>query len=216
MEKKTLIKHRRNQPFCALLVGVIVLLCMSLVDRPLALWIDTHVQGTAIYALSAAALRVIGAIMPVVAVLLVIAVIWKRRHPSAPRWLARFIAAGCAGMLALVVTELLKFVVGRSQVSPPFIRDHVYAFRPFSRDLDFWSFPSATMSIATALLAGSGLRTLLLRAAAVLVIIGIAVAILAVHGHWLSDVIAGAWLGSIIGLSMAHRSRLTSTPDREV
>ena len=100
--------------------------------------------------------------------------------------------------------EVLKLAIGRSQVFPPFLHDHVYALRPFAGSKDFMAFPSATMAGVAGLISGYGVHRRSGRIAAALVLLVLGAAILVAAGHWLSDIIGGTYLGLVSGAAVAR------------
>ena len=192
---------------CLVAVTATVVLCVLLVDRPVALWVDAHLYGTTVFAIALAILRPLDGLLLAAAVLLVVAVIW-RRLSGAPPWLNRLITGGAGAAAALLAALALKVAIGRSQVYPPFLHDHVYGFQPFAASTDFMAFPSATMAGAAGLIAGLGVSRALRRVVAAVVLIALAAAIVITAGHWLSDVIGGTYLGLVTGATVARRLRL--------
>ena len=185
-------------------VGAAVAACVLLVDRPLALWLNARFFGSKTFAISSSILRPLDTLMIVGAVLLVVLFVSSRFY-AAPAWVNRLVAGVAGAALALLAAEALKVAIGRSQVFPPFLRDHVYGFRPFAGVKDFTAFPSATMAGAGALIGGIGVNRLYERAAAAAVLIVLAAALLVTSSHWLSDIIGGTYLGLVSGAAVARR-----------
>jgi membrane-associated phospholipid phosphatase len=76
------------------------------------------------------------------------------------------------------------------------------------------------MAGAGAFVAGAGMNRGPQRAAAAVILIALALALLVTSGHWLSDIIGGAYFGVVIGGAVAlrlrprdHSSIATSLPD---
>jgi membrane-associated phospholipid phosphatase len=145
-------------------------------------------------------------------VFLVVALVWQRWKAHA-RWLDHLVSAGVAAALTLGITLVLKFATGRSQVDPEFLRQHIYTFHILDASAGYGSFPSATMSGVSAFVTGLDLP----RSATTIVLAGVVVlitlALLVTNGHWLSDIVAGAYLGVLIGRTTARM--LLHRPGRE-
>src|SRR5438105_3718295 len=69
-------------------VSAAVALCVLLVDRPLALWLDARCYGTTAFAISAFILRRLDSLLITGSVLLAVAVVWRRFY-GAPDWVNR-------------------------------------------------------------------------------------------------------------------------------
>lgn len=181
-------------------------MCILLFDRPLAVWLDTRFRGTPAFAISLAILWPLDGLLLAGAVLLVLALLW-RRFFRAPHWVNRLIVGGAAAAVALLGSLVLKVAIGRSQVVPPFLQDHVYGFRPFAGTRNFMAFPSATMAGVSAFLVSVGIGRPYQRAAAAAILVTLAVALVLTSSHWLSDTIGGAYFGLVSGAAVARRLR---------
>lgn len=184
-------------------IGVAVAACVLLVDRPLALWLNARFFGTRTFAISESIFRPLDAVLIVGAVLLVVLVLSSRFYDP-PAWVSRLVRGGAGAAVALLAAEVLKLAIGRSQVFPPFLHDHVYALRPFAGSKDFMAFPSATMAGVSGLISGYGVHRRSGRTAAALVLLVLGAAILVAAGHWLSDIIGGTYLGLVSGAAVAR------------
>lgn len=189
----------------AVAVGACVVACMTFVDRPLALWLDRQFRGTALYAACVRGFQVVDGLGLLGVALLVVGGAWRIAGGNVPWPVRRLVDALLAAALMLALTLFLKWAIGRSQVDPVFLRDHVYAFHPFRGGLDFRAFPSATMAVSSAFLFAWGVTRPRDRVAAGSVLSVLALAILVTNGHWLSDIVAGTFLGASFGA--AARSR---------
>ncbi|MGO9324935.1 MAG: phosphatase PAP2 family protein [Terracidiphilus sp.] len=90
-------------------------------------------------------------------------------------------------------------MLGRGSPDPTYLAHHLYGFRFLHAGGGWTSFPSGTATIALTIVAITCLRLPHWRRAvsvlAGLVCIGVTVT----NGHWVSDVIAGVFLGACIG-----------------
>ena len=183
-------------------------LCVLFVDRPVALWMNARFYDTTAFAVSEFLLRSLDPLLLAAAVLWV-ALSIRRRFYRTPAFGNRLVIGLAAAAVALVGALVLKAAIGRSQVYPPFLQDHVYECRPFAASLDFMAFPSATMAALAAFVAAAGVNTRRECAVAAGVLVAIAAAILITGGHWLSDIIGGAAFGLLAGAAVARSFRRT-------
>ena len=111
--------------------------------------------------------------------------------------------------ISLIVTEAtkaqLKFIFGRTwpdtwiHNNPSFLRDGVFGFNFFHGGTEYASFPSGHMAITCAVISVlwvyfPGMRTLYALAG-----LAVAIGLIGANFHFLSDVIAGAFVGISIG-----------------
>ncbi len=192
------------------LTTLAVWICYAWLDRPLAWFVHDHALPRV------AGLRALthlpDAIVVASAVVLMLAPLRLRLgRPlgSVERLLLR---AGASVALAVFVKDFLKFVFGRAwpetwiDHNPSLIHDHVYGFFWFRSSAGFHSFPSGhtTVTFAAMSVLWLGLPTRWRWLAAlpcVLVVVGL----LGMDYHFLGDVVAGAFVGSVCGASLARR-----------
>lgn len=187
--------------------------CVLWVDRRVALWFNAQFHGTAVARAMHGIFVSIEVLLPVAAALLLAATLaFRSMRPAAPRWLRRAVSGGSATALSLGLALALKFVFGRSDIDPMFLRHGIYRFAFFHLRPGYGAFPSAHMAGVTALVTGLRLRTIAERSALAFVIAVLAFALLVTNGHWLSDIIAGTCLGIVMGRALARRFGLSETP----
>jgi membrane-associated phospholipid phosphatase len=109
---------------------------------------------------------------------------------------------------AIAATAAFKRLFGRSAVDPLYIAQRVYELRLFRGIGEYESFPSGTTAIAAAILGVLWIRAPRWRAAYVSIVACIAVALIITHNHWVSDIVAGAFLGGSIGWMSVLLGRL--------
>jgi membrane-associated phospholipid phosphatase len=120
--------------------------------------------------------------------------------------------------VALGVKELLKLAFGRTWPetwtggNPSFIRDGAFGFSPFHGGAGWASFPSGHETLTCAVAACLWVLVPRLRPLYVLVVLIVAIGLLVADYHWLSDILAGALVGALIGVFFA---RLELPPVRE-
>jgi len=107
--------------------------------------------------------------------------------------------------ISLIVAEAtkaqLKFVFGRTwpdtwvHNNPSFIRDGIYGFNFFHGGPEYASFPSGHMAVTCAVVSVLWLYFPSVRTVCTLVGLAVAVGLIGANYHFLSDVIAGAFVG---------------------
>ncbi len=190
------MKRRGSLSF--LVCGLLVALAVVFLDRPMALWAQQRLYLTTPYRVSTSVFvfyEVAGI------ALLAGAALQRLRDKTQPGdWGGDLSLAAGAGLLALLVAELLKWITGRSPVCPDFLVNGVAGLRPFH----WGTFPSATTAAVTAVLTVAWLRRPAGRALYAVFLLAAPLAILITNSHWLSDVIAGTWLGATIGSAVSR------------
>jgi membrane-associated phospholipid phosphatase len=176
-----------------------VLLCMALVDRPVADFVHTHLRQAALDIWTTRAIELLSIVLILTLVVLFAAGFCLMAGRSIPAWADIPLLMSWSGVWALSSAIVLKRLIGRSVAYPTYVLQHVYAFHPLQGVPDFDAFPSGTTSVSAALLAVLWIRVPRLRAVWVGVLGLIAVALVITNSHWVSDVIGGACLGASIG-----------------
>jgi membrane-associated phospholipid phosphatase len=115
--------------------------------------------------------------------------------------LAVFIAIGAKDMLKLAFgrTWPETFVYG----NPSFIRDGAFGFSPFHGGQGWASFPSGHDAVICAAAGALWVLAPRLRPLYVLMAVLVSVGLLGADYHWLSDILAGALVGWVLGLFIA-------------
>jgi len=175
-----------------------VLACMAWVDRPVADYVQAHFRGTPLFEWTTRALGLLPPVLFVLLVGLVTAGVLALCGRQMPGWTRLPMLCGWSVALALSAAVALKRVFGRSWADLYTARG-VYGFHPLHGGYGYEAFPSGTTTVACALLAVVWIRVPRLRAAAALLLAGIAVALVITNSHWVSDVIAGCYLGTAVG-----------------
>jgi membrane-associated phospholipid phosphatase len=123
-------------------------------------------------------------------------------------------------LIADVVKDQLKFIFGRTWPDSwgPFvtslIQDGEYRFYFFSRSLSLGSFPSGHAAIAAAVLSVLWVFFPRLRTLFALAMATVAVGLVLLNLHFVSDVIAGAFVGTSVGIfTLSLRRQLIADGD---
>jgi hypothetical protein len=182
------------------LAALVTIACILVVDRPVAAWSNAILFNTGVARLCELFLRPLDLILLGGGVVSGLALLW-RSFRRAPPWIDRLLDGALAAACALALALVLKLSLGRSQVYPSFLRDHLYTFHLLHGSPNA-AFPSATMAGAGAALRGMGVRL----GVVALILLGLAAALIATSGHWLSDIVAGTYAGSVIGALVHQRA----------
>jgi membrane-associated phospholipid phosphatase len=151
----------------------------------------------------------LGLIPDAVGPLALIAVMVLALHGSSGTKLSRLqtvlLLSGISLALAVIVKDELKFAFGRTWPESwignnrSFIRDGVFGFFPFHGGNGYRSFPSGHTTITCAVLTVFWICYPKFRLLYALVIGAVAIGLVGANFHFLSDVIAGAFLGVSVG-----------------
>ena len=190
---------------------VALVLCIALVafsiafiDRPLALWVH---QFHGIETLAPITHLPIWAVPSVILLFAALAAVTALGYRNS---FADFmLCCGTALIGGAVIKDQLKFLFGRAWPETwlggnrSFVADGVYGFWPLHGGAAYASFPSGHTTVAFAVLALFWIRWPRLRPLCALA--GATVIVVLVGGgfHWLSDTIAGAFLGAAVGYTVA-------------
>lgn len=178
----------------------VIVVCMLWVDRPVADRVNVFMQGQPPWLDWTS--RALGS-LPIVLISAALILLWwgiqRARGRPLPGWADTPLRSAISLTVALSVALPLKFLIGRSQVYPPWIERGEYGFFPMRGVHGYGAFPSATMAVAAAVLSVVWIRYPRQRAVPVLLVALVALAIIMTNGHWLSDVIGGGFLGCFTG-----------------
>jgi membrane-associated phospholipid phosphatase len=113
--------------------------------------------------------------------------------------------SGISLAVAVVIKDQLKFAFGRTwpetwdHNNPSFIRDHVFGFFPFHEGPGYSSFPSGHTTAICTVMTVLWLCYPRFRPVYALCAAAVAVGLVGANFHFLSDVIAGGFLGLSVG-----------------
>ena len=187
------------------LVTVVVIISFYWLDRPLALLMQNQ--------LSHSTRRVAGPLTYIdnplvwiaVITFVVLGIIGLTGRPLSK---LRSVILFCS--LSLIVVETIKnqikFVFGRTwpetwyKNNPSFIQDGVYGFNWFHAGQAYQSFPSGHMAATCAIVAVIWVYYPRLRFIYSAIVLAVLIGLLGTNFHFLSDCIAGAFLGTSVGL----------------
>ncbi len=176
-----------------------ILVCICYVDRPAAEFFNSNLRPyTVLFRLNRLLAPLI--VIPVAALLFQFgAGLWLLFGRRLAPWTRVPLLYSSGTIWAIAAEFVFKQILGRGSPDPTYFANHLYGFR-FLHATEGWnSFPSGTATIALTIAAITCLRVRrwrpIVSTMAGLACIGVTVT----NGHWVSDVVAGVFLGISIG-----------------
>lgn len=208
--------HRRWWVAFAAMIALVAV-CYVAVDRPLAYFAHAQLKP---YAVFVHIQRLPEPFVPVAAglVILIGATILTGRVLA--RWQVVALTWGVGVLVTAVINSQLKIVFGRTwpetwtASNPSLIRDGVYGFNLFHGGTGFASFPSGHTAVVCAAMAALWVCYPRLRSIYALVVAVTVTGLIGANFHFLSDVIAGGFLGVSVALAAVRLAGLTALPER--
>ncbi|MGA2086592.1 MAG: phosphatase PAP2 family protein [Terracidiphilus sp.] len=189
----------RNWLLAFAATAIVVVVCIAYVDRPVAVFFDSHLRHTAAWAWMERALAPLDLVV-VCAVLFAFGCgIWTWSGRALASWTRTPRLCSWAAMWATAASFVFKRIFGRAWPDPAYVQNHVYGFRLLHSAPHWHSFPSGTAAISVAIVSVLCILLPLWRAPGILIAALLCVAVVITNGHWVADVIAGIFLGAFIG-----------------
>ena len=197
---------------------VVVALSYEWLDRPIAVY--AHAEFHGVKALPW--LTFIPDFLAVLALAIFVVMGWRvalGHHLS--RVESVFLVCGVSLAVAVAIKDQLKFVFGRTwpetwiNNNPSLIRNNVYGFHLFHGGIGFSSFPSGHTTAICAVMSVLWICYPKFRAIYALLIAAVAIGLIGADYHFLSDVVAGGFLGISTGwmtVSFWERAERTVRP----
>ena len=182
-----------------LVTAAVVAIFWIYVDRAVAGFVTLHFHNTPVWRVSARILMPIPVVALIAPGFLLVHTMRIANGASPAPW-TRLPATGAWAMSwALALTVILKRLIGRTEIYPSWLFDHVYTVHPIFWRPNSEAFPSGTMLIGTALIAVLWRRMPAGRPAWAGAVIILAALLILTDSHWVSDIIAGIFLGATVG-----------------
>lgn len=178
---------------------IVVIVCMAYVDRPAAEFFERHVRHTALWVWVRWALAPFDAFVLAALFFLLGCGGWVFSGRPLRSWMRAPLLSSWAAMWAVAADIIFKHIFGRGWVDPTYIQNHLYGFHLLGGGWGWESFPSGTAAISSAIFSAIWNVMPRLRAAGVVIVALLCVAVVINNFHWVSDVVAGTFLGSLIG-----------------
>ena len=183
--------------------ATVVWVSVQWIDRPIALWIFDVFGGRRIPTQTADRIFSIPLITTIVFVICGIIAIMGRRVSKLEAAIAM---CAISTLATTVIKDQLKFAFGRTWPDTwgpgimSFVRDNVYGFHFFQSGKSFESFPSGHAAVAAAVLSVIWILFPNLRVFCTIGLIAVDIGLVALNLHFLSDVVAGSFVGISAGL----------------
>jgi membrane-associated phospholipid phosphatase len=185
-------------------VGTVVMVAISYLwlDRPIALFAHAQLQGIDLFGKLT---YVPDALIPAGIVVVMVAALRGLTERPLSRFLTVLLVSGVSLAVAVLAKDELKLMFGRTwpetwvRNNPSFIRDGVFGFFPFHGGPGYSAFPSGHTTVICTVMTVLWLCYPRFRALYALAMAAVAVGLVGANFHFLSDVIAGAFLGISAG-----------------
>ena len=182
----------------SVVTAAFVLVSVQWIDRPIALWIFDVFGGRRIPTQTADRIFSIPLVATTVFVICGIIAIKGRRFSKLEATIAM---CAISTLATTVIKDQLKFAFGRTWPDTwgpgivSFVRDNVYGFHFFQSGKSFESFPSGHAAVAAAVLSVIWILFPNLRVFCTIGLIAADIGLVALNLHFLSDVVAGSFVG---------------------
>ena len=184
----------------ALVATVIVTIgCVAWVDRPVADFVEQHLRHTTFWTVLTIALLPISLVVFAALLFLLGCGAWMLSGRQLARWTRVPLLGSWATMWAIAAEIICKRILGRGWPDPTYTQEHLYGFHWLHGTPHWDSLPSGTAAISCAILAVLWTQTPRWRAGGFVIVALLNLAVIVTNYHWVSDVIAGAFLGFSIG-----------------
>ena len=198
MDASSRLTQFRFQLGLAVGVTASVWACVLYLDRPFAQAFSRYLYGSQLQTLLSAVLSPFPYLVVIAVLCLALAGGFRAFGGVVPGWARPPLLASLSLICALISVLLLKSVFGRSALDPWYVQHGIYMFRWFDSGWAYDSFPSGTLTVATALLYTLSRQHPHLRALCMLSLLVVLSGLLATGSHWLSDALAGIYLGFLM------------------
>jgi membrane-associated phospholipid phosphatase len=185
--------------FALVLSAAAVCFCMVYVDRPLAQFLEAHVRHTALWTWLNRVLLSFALVALAALLFLCGCGVWLISGRPLHRWTKTPLLCSCSTMMAIACEHIFKRIFGRGWPDPTFVLHHAYGFHFLHGETHWDSFPSGTVAVSMAILSVLWVTDYRWRVAGMAIVLFLSAGVVICNYHWLSDVIAGAFLGASIG-----------------
>jgi membrane-associated phospholipid phosphatase len=176
-----------------------VAICIAYVDRPLALFFDASVRHSELWMWLNRALAPFDLVVGAALICFLACAVWMISGRQLRGWTEVPFLCSASAMWGIAAEISLKRVFGRGWPDPTFVQRHLYGFHFLHGTLYWDSFPSGTATVSAAILSVLWILRRRWRIPGLIVVVLLLAVVVVANYHWLSDVIAGAFLGSSIG-----------------
>lgn len=184
----------------AMMVAVVI--GYKWLDRPIALFAHQHIARHAGFN---ELTHIPDPALPVAIIIFVAAGLWVMSGWTLPKPATAAVLCAMSAMIAEVTKSILKYAFGRTWPetwlgdNPSLIRDGMNGFNFFHGGPDYASFPSGHLAVTAAVVSVLWIVYPRWRAIYALALLAVALGLIGANYHFLSDVIAGAFVGASTG-----------------
>jgi membrane-associated phospholipid phosphatase len=208
IDQQTTYRRLLGTSLVAVVVCVgLVALCYIFVDRPVALFVHEHrLSQIQFLKWLQDPPPVLQSLAPVALVALAV----RRAYGPFLKWQLTIMAACISLLVAVQFKETLKIAFGRywpetwTNDNPSFLGSGAYGFHPFHDGDWYASFPSGHMTRTIAITAVIWIAYPRWRWLCLLAPAAVATGLIGMNYHFVSDVIAGGFVGGIVGMYVAR------------
>jgi membrane-associated phospholipid phosphatase len=186
-----------------LICGVLVIILYFWIDRPVTYFVHDELSDyRPIFDLPARLPKVVGPLVATITLIVGVRALMKRPVTGVQ---VAFVLSALSWAVSAVPESWLKFAFGRTwpetwiQDNPSLIRDHVYGFNPFHGGPGYAAFPSGHMVAIGAIVSVFWFLHPRSRAVCAICIGMVFIGQLGANYHFVSDLIAGGFLGFSVG-----------------
>jgi membrane-associated phospholipid phosphatase len=182
--------------------AIAVAVCYLWLDRPIAHFAHEELQG---FHLFGELTLIPDALTPLAVVAFLVLGLRGLTDHKLSRFQTVMLLSGLSLAVAVVIKDQLKFAFGRPwpetwlRNNPSFIRDGIYGFHPFHGGGGYASFPSGHATMICTVMTVLWICYPKFRPVYALCIAAVAAGLVGANFHFLSDVIAGGFLGLSAG-----------------
>jgi membrane-associated phospholipid phosphatase len=147
--------------------------------------------------------------------------LWRARTVARPKLPDVYALLGSSVPLAFMLKAIIKYVFGRTNTRLWLVNPELYGLHWFDGGGQYASFPSGHMAVFTAMMLAMCRQVPQLRRACMGFLLCLTLALIVTEYHFLSDVIAGVYLGMVVdvltwrGLVFAYGTRHSLSQDTE-
>ncbi len=190
----------KNAFYSLIICTILVAISYWYIDKPVAYWVYDHLMRFSFFSYLTYIAVAFYVASPLY--LLIFVVRWAYKKAKYWEWVGMQMAISV--IITTFYKDILKNVFGRTwpetwiHNNPSLISNHVYGFHFFHSGIAYHSFPSGHASVTFAVTALLWIKYPKLRWLAALLSVLVVVGLLGMNYHFVSDVIAGAFLGSLV------------------
>jgi len=186
------------------LTAAVVIIGFYWLDRPIAFWVHAHLGGSGRREFDPVT-HIPNPLVPAAVIAFFVLGLRALAGRSLSRLASAIVVCSVSVTMAQVAKSLLKYVFGRTwpetwtHNNPSLIHDGAYGFHWFQAGTSYESFPSGHMAAICAVISVLWICYPRLKPLWALTALAVAAAIIGANFHFLSDVVAGSFIGVSTG-----------------